>query len=93
MYDVDEDKSNQEKMEIGLILMEKNNSYRKDLKDKSKTFETSIKNKITVYFPKSDDNIADGRYSYPRVAAHTSISLAKAMMRNKMVSALGLSIV
>jgi len=92
MYSSNEDKSVSEKTEIGLILMEKGNSFRKDLKGQSKTFETSEKNKVTIYFPKSDDNISDGRYSYPRAAIHTAIELSKSMMNNKMVSALGLSI-
>jgi len=77
-----------EKMEIGLILME--NTF---FKGQHKTVETSSKRRITVYFPRYDDNINDEQYSYPRAVIHTARPLSNAMLQHKMISKLGLNII
>ncbi|EFN67050.1 hypothetical protein EAG_02775 [Camponotus floridanus] len=59
-------------MELGLRLMEKENVMRNLYKGQNKTFETSSGKTTAVYFPRSDDNISDNRYSYPRAAVHTA---------------------
>jgi len=82
----------EEKLELGLRLMEKGNEYRKTKVAQDITFETSLKRKIAVYFPKNNDNIPDYRYSYPRAAIHTARCLSKEMFKIEMCSALGLSI-
>jgi len=65
--------SNKEKMELGLRLMEKGNLMQTQYKGQYKTFETSTKKRIAMYFPRPDDNISDNKYSYPRVAVHTIV--------------------
>lgn len=74
------------------VLRKKVISYRNIYKGQYKTFETSTKVKIAVYFPRSDDNITDEKYSYPRAAAHTARILSNAMFERRMASTLGLSI-
>lgn len=79
-----------EKMEFGLWLTKK--GHRNIYEGQNKTFETSFKTKIALYFPRSDDNITDNKYSYPRAAIHTARILAKEMFKKRMFSALGMSI-
>jgi len=92
MYSTDILISEREKMEIGLRLMERGNMLRKEARGLNRTFETSNKNRIAVYFPKENDNISDGKYSYPRAAIHTARELSRFMYKEEMISALGLSI-
>lgn len=54
--------------------------------------ETSTKAKIAVYFAKSNDNIPEFRYSYPKASIYTAKSLLSEIAKKKMCSALGLSI-
>jgi hypothetical protein len=72
MYSNDADEAVTEKVEVGLMLMQFGNKYRKELRAQVKTFETSQKNRVSIYFPKSDDNIGDGKYSYPKNLVTTS---------------------
>jgi len=93
MYSEDDTIADEEKMTLGLTLMEKGNTYRKIYKGQSITFKISNNNRLfVVYFPKPNDNISDGVYSYPRAAIHTARSLSNSMMQHKMVSALGLNV-
>jgi len=91
-YSSDIDTCIKEKVKIEFKLMEKRNYYRNLYKGQSKTFQTSTLYKIAVYYPRTDDNISDEKYSYPRAAVHTAIELFKEMFAHRMSSALGLSI-
>lgn len=83
-YSPDAQIANTEKMELGLRLMEKRNVMRTLYKGQNKTFETSSGKKIAVYFPRSDDNTSDNKYSYPRAAVHTARILSTKMFEKRM---------
>lgn len=89
MYSSDNVSSDLEKVEVGLQLMERKKTF-KDFKG-NKTFETSSKRSITVFFPMSND-ISYTKYFYSRAVIHTARPLSNLMLQRKMMSALGLSI-
>lgn len=91
MYSSDNITSDLEKIEVGLQLMERGKTFKKDFKGQHRTFETSSKRAITVYFPIPDD-INHKEYFYSTAVIHTARPLSNLMLQRKMMSALGLSI-
>jgi len=91
MYSSDNITSDLEKIEVGLQLMERGKTFKKDFKGQHRTFETSNKRVITVYFPMPDD-INYEEYFYSRAVIHTARPLSNLMLQRKMMSTLGLNI-